>query len=106
MPQFIVRVAIAQLDAAGIESASVADTYVPVQASDEAEACQRAVLWHGDNGVAVEDDDLLWVCKDEARHMQFRATKCIRITRDEMDTFLSITQGIANPLIIGQSKAA
>lgn len=102
---YIVRVSIVLLDGNGIENGSVAVTYAPVKATDDTEACKRAVLWHGDNGIAVEDEDLQWKCDDTLRGLSFKATRCLAITAEEMDVFLSLTAGVSTANIIGSSKA-
>jgi hypothetical protein len=79
MSHFIVRVTSFLLDEYGIERSHIADSFVPVDAPDETEACKRAVLWHGDNGVAVEDQDLLWKCNDPGRGVLFKATRTISV---------------------------
>ncbi len=106
MPLYIIRVSNSHLDSHGVESGHITDAFVPVEAPNEAEACQRAVLWHGDNGQAHEDDDLQWRCDDRARWVTFKATKCLPVTSEEMQTFLSLTQGVSTAIIIGQSAAA
>lgn len=106
MALFIVRIAATVVDKHGMEQSQIAQFPVPVEAGDETEACQRAVLWHGDNGTAAEDDDLLWKCDDLARLVSFKATKCLAITEDEMDTFLSLTQGVSSALVIGRPATA
>lgn len=103
MSNFIVRVTCFELNYLGQVAGQIAEAFVPVEAQDEDEACQRAVLWHGDNGVAVEDDDLQWQCIDPARALVFKATKCLEITTSELEVFLSLTQGLTGAKVIGRS---
>lgn len=105
MGSFIVRVSCYQLNCIGQVDADIADAHVPVDAQDEDEACKRAVLWHADNGVAVEGHDLQWQCADAARGLLFKATKCLEVTASELEVFLSLTQGISSPKVIGRSSA-
>lgn len=102
---FIVRVASTLIDRHGIEVSQIAEFFVPVEAENEVQACQRAVLWHGDNGVVVEDEDLLWKVDDKARGLSFKATSCLCITDSEMDFFLSVTQGVSTGRVIGRTPA-
>lgn len=102
MGLYVVRVSSALLDAYGHEKSRVADSYVPVEAVGEAEACRRAVLWFGDNGIAVENSELLWSCSDDPRALSFTATKCLAVSADEMDFFLSLTQGLSTAIVIGR----
>lgn len=104
MSNFIVRVTCFELNYLGQVAGQIAEAFVPVEAQDEDEACQRAVLWHGDNGVAVEDDDLQWQCIDPARALLFKATKCLEVTASEFDVFLSLTQGLTGAKVIGRSN--
>lgn len=103
MEPFIVRVTCYHLNSLGQPDGQIAAAYVPVEAPDEEEACKRAVLWHGDNGVAVEDHDLQWICADAARGLLFKATKCLRVTPSEMDVFLLLTQGLHGSQVIGRT---
>ena len=103
MSLFIVRVASSLIDSHGIEVSQIAEFSVPVEADNEAQACQRAVLWHGDNGVVDEDEDLLWKVDDKVRGLSFKAANCLRITESEMDFFLSLTQGVSTARIIGRT---
>ncbi|MEX6780489.1 hypothetical protein [Pseudomonas aeruginosa] len=105
MSNFIVRVTCFELNYLGQVAGQIAEAFVPVEAQDEDEACQRAVLWHGDNGVAVEDDDLQWQCIDPARALLFKATKCLEVTASELDVFLSLTQGLTGAKVIGRSTS-
>lgn len=105
MSNFIVRVTCYALNPLGQVAGQIAEAFVPVEAKDEDEACQRAVLWHGDNGVAVEDDDLQWQCIDPARALAFKATKCLEVTASELDVFLSLTQGLTGAKVIGRSTS-
>lgn len=105
MSNFIVRVTCFELNYLGQVAAQIAEAFVPVEAQDEDEACKRAVLWHGDNGVAVEDDDLQWQCIDPARALLFKATKCLEVTVSELDVFLSLTQGLSVAKVIGRPSA-
>ena len=100
---FIVRVSSTLIDRHGIEVSQIADFSVPVDAESEVQACQRAVLWHADNGVVVEDEDLLWKVDDKVRGLSFKATNCLCITESEMDFFLSVTQGVSTGRIIGRT---
>lgn len=100
---FIVCVSCSELDLHGIEAGQITDAYVPVEAVDEATACQLAVLWHSDNGKAVEDHEMLWTCVEPARALMFKATKCLEVTDSELDTFLTLTQGISTAKVIGRS---
>lgn len=104
MSEFIVRVTCFDLNHLGQVAGQIAEAFVPVEAQDEDEACQRAVLWHGDNSVAVEDDDLQWQCIDPARALLFKATKCLEVTASELDVFLSLTQGLTGAKVIGRSS--
>ena len=106
MSNFIVRVTCFELNYLGQVAGQIADAYVPVEAQDEDEACKRAVIWHGDNGVAVEDDDLQWQCFDFARAKLFKATKCLEVTASELDVFLSLTQGLSVAKVIGRSTSS
>lgn len=99
---FIVRVTGYQIDQYGFELGQIADAYVPVQASNEPEACKRAVLWHTDGGSAYEDESLVWKSDDQARGLTFRATKCLAVSQDELDNFLSLTQGLSVAKVIGK----
>jgi hypothetical protein len=103
MSHFIVRVTSFLLDEYGIERSHIADSFVPVDAPDETEACKRAVLWHGDNGVAVEDQDLLWKCNDPGRGVLFKATRCLGVSADELEQFLCVTQGLTTATVIGRA---
>lgn len=100
---FIVRVSCSELDMHGIEAGQIADAYVPVEAVDEDTACQLAVLWHADNGKAVVDHEMLWTCVEPARALMFKATKCLEVTDSELDTFLTLTQGLSTAKVIGRS---
>lgn len=101
---FIVCVSCSQLGLHGIEAGQIADAYVPVEAVDEDTACQLAVLWHSDNGKAVEDHEMLWTCVEPARALMFKATKCLEVTDSELDTFLTLTQGLSTAKVIGRSS--
>ncbi|HBP6378407.1 TPA: hypothetical protein L6A07_24790 [Pseudomonas aeruginosa] len=105
MSEFIVRVTCFELNYRGQVAGQIAEAFVPVEAKDEDEACQRAVLWHGDNGVAVEDDDLQWQCIDLPRALVFKATKCLEVTASELEVFLSLTQGLSGAKVIGRSTS-
>lgn len=102
---FIVRVSSTLIDRHGIEVSQIAEFCVPVEAESEEQACQRAVLWHTDNGVVVEDEDLLWKADDKIRGLSFKATYCLCITESEMDFFLSVTQGVSTARVIGRTPA-
>jgi len=104
MDQFIVRVTCFKLNRTLQVEGQIADAYVPVDALNEDEACKSAVLWHGDNGVAVEDDDLQWQCADVGRGLLFKATKCLEVTESELAIFLSLTQGYTGAKVIGRSE--
>lgn len=105
MSLFIVKVTCSRIDVYGQELFQVADPFVPVEAADEAEACQRAVLWHADNGTVVEDEDLLWKVDEAVRGVSFKATKCLRISESELGFFLSVTQGLTTAIVIGRPAA-
>lgn len=104
MENFIVRVTCFQLNCLGLVGGQIAEMFVPVQAQDEEEACKRAVLWHGDNGEAIEDLDLQWKCADASRGVMFKATKCLEVTASELEQFLYLTQGLSGAKVIGRSS--
>lgn len=106
MDTFIVRVTCFDLNHLGQVAGQIADAYVPVEAVNEDEACKSAVLWHGDNGVAVEDHDLQWRCDDVTRGLMFKATKCLEVSPSELEVFLSLTQGLHGAKVIGRSGQA
>ncbi|MPQ69455.1 hypothetical protein [Pseudomonas sp. MWU12-2323] len=103
MSLFIVCVSSSLLDRHHLEHGHIVDAFVPVEAPNETDACKLAVVWHGDNGVAVEGDDMQWQCNDADRGVTFKATKCLLVSPDEMDFFVCVTQGLSTAVIIGRS---
>ena len=101
MSFYIICVASNKLDVNGFEGDHISDSYVPVKAESEEDACKKAVFWHADSDVVVEDDDLHWKCDDKSRGLSFKAKKCLGITKDELNIFLSLTQGVSVALVIG-----
>lgn len=100
MSYYIVGVKCSRLDEFGIESSSIMDTHIPVNANDETEAFKKGVEWLSDGAAAFEDHDLQWRCDDLARGVTFVAHRCLRITEEELDFFLSLTGG-ASGLVAG-----
>ena len=102
MRNFIVTVQLHALDIFGIESSFIATTYVPVIAKNKTDATKCAVVWQSDSGNASQNDKLLWQCSEPSRKLLWTAAKCLPITEEEMDMFLSTTQGLYKPFICKQ----
>jgi hypothetical protein len=94
MKNYIVTVALRGLDVHGIEAGDINTVYVPTRANNEAEAVQAAVVYHSDSGVASENERLEIECKEPKRGFVWIATKVLSVTSEEMNTFLSLTQGV------------
>ena len=95
MKSFIATIELEDLDENGIESGFIATTYVPVIASDEVEASKKAVVWQSDNGKAIENEQLLWECRELQRKLVWKVSKCLPVSEDDKNFFLSLTQGLS-----------
>jgi hypothetical protein len=95
MKSFIVTIELESLDQHGIESGFITTTYIPVIANDEVEASRKAVVYQSDAGKAQENTELVWECREPQRNLVWKVTKCLPITEDDKDFFLSLTQGLS-----------
>lgn len=94
---FIVTITLDKIDQNGIESGSIATLYVPVFAESEESAILKAVVWHSDSGTAIADTnepDVLAECREISRNLVWKAKRCLRVSRDEMDIFFTLTGGL------------
>jgi hypothetical protein len=96
---FIANVSLEQLDKHGIESSFLVNTSVPVTAKNEDQASKKAVVWQSDGGTAQENDQLITECREVERSLVWKVTKCLHVTKEEMDIFLSLTQGVSTAII-------
>lgn len=98
MKPFIATIELESLDQHGIESSFITTTYIPVIASDVVEASIKAVVYQSDSGEAYQNDQLVWECREPQRKLVWKVSKCLSVTEEEKDIFLSLTQGssIAN----------
>ncbi len=93
---YIVGVSLEKLDNLSVEGDSIATTYVPVEADSEESAKKKAVVWQSDGGKAVENDELLWECREKERALVWKAFKVIsNVSKSDFDSFLSLTQGFS-----------
>lgn len=93
---YIVGVSLEKLDNLGIECSFIANTYIPVEADSEESAKKKAVVWQSDSGKAVENDELLWECREKERGLVWKAFKIIsNVSKSDFDSFLSLTQGLS-----------
>jgi len=95
MKSFIATVELESLDGSGIESGFITTTYVPVIAPNEDEASKKAVVWQSDNGKAVKSEELTWECRERQRKLVWKVSKCLLVSEDEKNFFLSLTQGLS-----------
>ena len=104
MGKYIVCVSICTIDDRGIEMSQITDAYVPVSAESEESACKKAVSWHSDSDTVEKDHDFHWKSNDMCRKVCFKATKCLSVSKDELDTFLCVTQGLSTATVIGDDS--
>lgn len=95
MKTFIVTIELESLDQYGIESGFITTTYIPVIANDEIEASRKAVVYQSDSGKAKENEELILECREPSRNLVWKVSKCLQVTEDDKDFFLSLTQGLS-----------
>jgi len=95
MKNYIVTIILRGLDAQGIEAGDINTLHIPTLAESELEALKAAVVYNSDGGKAVENERLEIECKELSRGLVWIATKALKVTPDDMFTFLSLTQGVS-----------
>jgi hypothetical protein len=103
---FIVVVRLSSLDNMGIECADLTDIPVAVKADNEEQAIMNGLLYQSDNGTVVKNDDLIWECREPERNVVWKLKRCLSVSQEEFDIFLTITQGISVAVYPGCDPSA
>lgn len=103
---FIVTVKLTQLDETASETGSIAKVYVPTIADNEEDAAKRAVVFHSDGGEATcfpngrgDADNAMAECLERDRWLLWTAVRCLAVSEDEFNTFLTLTDGLTTTTV-------
>lgn len=106
MNHYIVTVQVGGLGINAMGEVPLANTYVPVKAKDDERACVAAVRWHGDNDEVLKNERHQWYLEDSHRKVRYTALKVICVSDDELNEFLSFTQGLSKAIVVVDTQSA